>query len=214
MEWKRNKKRNQKIKEMRLNGFSIKDIALKLKCGKSTVSYHCKGIVPKTLDRINRNCRENTKRSAEGQKKFWGERRAQAASKAKTEWNRIYQDAEMMGFLGLYWGDGYKSSGKVGISNQDPDLVGFCWKILKNITKKVAVARITYYETHDPKLCERHWRKALGKHVEIRMQKNNDARSKNQTHSRCQYGRCQLEINDWELYTKIMTWLACWKARM
>jgi len=209
-EWKKNKDRNARIKELRANGMSVREIAKELNCSKSSVSYHCKGTT-------NNTRKTNNLPGSKKAKEIWENRIQDVCADARARWDELKSDPVFMGFLGIYWGEGNKASGSseigtgvVGITNNDHQLVLKVCDQLRTMTIKNLKADVIFYRNHNPVKCKKFWQDLLP-YVSISMRENTDIRSKIEWSGRCQNGRFQLKISDWRLYWRLITWINCWK---
>jgi len=221
-EWEKNKNRNEKIRELRRNGYSIPSIATQLQCSKSTVSLHCRGIqltksqkiVLKRNEDINRR---NLWKGNKSASKIWENKRNAAKQIARVEWMAAKNDPITMAFLGLYLGEGSKAhkgkTGVVGMTNNDPFVIKFFYEFIINKITNAPQAEIRCYKSHNKDECKKFWQNLLPK-ARIRICDVYDKRVKdlNQPHERCKHGACSLRIGDYKLWHKIMTWLECWKS--
>lgn len=211
MEWKKNKERNQKIKELRANGKSVREIAKTLCCSKSTVSYYCRG-----TDRLPQKYGGNGGLVVQQE---WQERIDEICDKARIDWLLLRLDPQFMGFLGIYWGEGFKAkskgrrTGTIGITNNDPMIVKAAVNYLQPLTNSTIGAIIIYYPSHNKQKCERFWKQLLPG-ITIKIQKNTDERSQTKWSDSCKWGRCRVRFSDFELFWRITTWIDCWRDEL
>ena len=212
-EWIKNKKRNEKIRKLREDGYSIKGIATKLGCCKSTVSYQCRGIEPKTRDRIEKAIKANRKNLRDTSTKRWDKLINEVKHEAKKEWKELRHDPNMVGFLGLYWGEGRKTNSSIGISNNNPDIIKICHSFFRTLepNKQFRIS-IIYYPSHKKSEVEKFWKELLDDdNIKWAIKKNTDKRGNSHYNERCPYGRCQLQFNNYKIFHRILTWIECWK---
>ena len=195
-----------KIKDLRLNGLSLNQIVDELNIGKSTASKYCKGLRPNNPNR--KGCNKHATLAA---KKKWKNRIDQVVLEAKNEWDSIKQRPDVMGFLGLYWGEGYKY-GSIGITNNDPDIIRIAFKFFRIFDPhKTIKITIIYYDSHNEEECYNFWKAIFDNNISIKIMKNTDVRSKSEFDIRCPHGRCMVRYNNWKIYHKIITWINCWR---
>lgn len=190
---------------------SINEISKALGIAKSTASIYCKGVKPNNPERLRRRMANN---AAAGSAAFANARnrhKSAIAEKAKRDWFIVKNCPGLMGFLGLYWGEGRKTGYGLGITNNDPSFFKVVTPtiiLLSPQTRKVAT--ITYYESHDKDECENFWNELFAQNVTVVMKENSDMRSKSQFNNRCPYGRCDLRFSDLALQISINIWVDKW----
>lgn len=194
-EWSKHRDRNNTIRCLRNDGWSIGRIADHLGCSKSVVSYHCKGT--KQTPRNGNNGSTN--------KVWWENRRNEVKTQATDEWTTVRKDSSMMLVLGLYWGEGSKNN-QLNITNNDPAIIKIVYDVLSKLTDKPIRAEIVYYGSHNVDDCWDFWAGLLPNAI-ITLRKNKDARSKIGWCDRCPKGRCRMSIGDYRLYWRLITWI-------
>jgi DNA-binding CsgD family transcriptional regulator len=193
----------EQIISLRMSGMSIKRISSELKCSKSTVSRYCRNLRPNNTQTKNELIK-SAKRAGEIFKKQWDEKKLLQRQQAEEEWMRRRCDYEFILFIGLYWGEGNKTNGQIRITNNDPGIIKIAMsQLLKLKSDAKLVATIKCYPDHDLKECNIFWRNLLPG-VRIDMRLNKDKRSGKR---RSPFGLCSLWMNDWKLYTKILSWI-------
>ena len=148
----------EKARALRHKGKSIRDIAHLLSANKSTVSNWCRDIAltDKQIDRLAQNQRSAALpallKASEARRRdrlLNVAKEALAGSKAVGKINK--RDLFLLG-LGLYWGEGYKSSnGELGFTNSDPGMIRafIVWaNRIYSIPKTALVLRVSINEDH------------------------------------------------------------------
>ena len=211
-EWNKNKKRNETIRQLRKDGYSIPSIAKMLKCSKSITSYHCKNVKPKTFDKINTAISLNSIIGAEGQKNKWKIKKLEVIKEAKDEWMDVRKNSDLMSFINLYWAEGDKSnkSCRVGVVNNDPGVIKCCLNHFKKLTNKKLHVIVRCYPDLDVEKCENFWNKITGLPIEIMVRKEIGKYRKPTS----KYGTCTVKFNDWPVRYKIMTWIKCFREEL
>jgi len=206
----------KKIIKLRQNGEPVKRIAKIVGCSSSTASKYCQDVNIDNIDRHNKICndtkRENALAASDVAREKWRQRRDEVKRAAKSEWNEIKSDPLMVAFLGLYAGEGKKTTSTIGISNNDPRIIRLSLKAIRKLDpNKTLSARVVYYESHNPDECMKFWREIFDENVKIKLVKNSDNRCQNlsEPHKRCTFGRCDLEYNKFRTYWRIMQWIDC-----
>jgi hypothetical protein len=159
---------------LRTQGLSIGEIAAKINAPKTTISYWCKNVnlSSAAIQHIAARRRSKTTASlltyAELQRAARHEREHAAQRNAQHDVGALSaRDIFMLG-LGLYWGEGYKTSnGECGFSNSDPAMLGVYIHFLHStfgVEKKDLIARISINETHQSRerSVSAFWVKKLG----------------------------------------------------
>lgn len=210
-EWKRNMKRNSRIRELRKKGYSIPEIARKLNISKSTTSLHCKNVTIENPERMKKRIKENGMNGCKAAKKKWDDKKTEIKKLAEKEWTLIRKDPEMMGFLGLYWGEGSKRNGKVEIVNNDYGVILAAIKIFERLCPdKNFEITVKYYPEQKPEQCRKFWEKILRKPIRLREKKWLGKTRRIYSIN----GLCTVRFSDWSTYTRIVTWLNLWKKEL
>jgi len=134
----KSEERNSAVK-LRQEGYSIKDIANKLRLSKSTVSVWCRGIELSQVQ-IQRLHDSMVKGSYVGRikgSKIQHEKRMMRIEEAE-KWsaNKISKLSErdlLLALIGLYWGEGSKKNRVLFINNSDPVMIKFIIKGFKKL---------------------------------------------------------------------------------
>lgn len=217
MEWIRNRTRNEEIRKLRRDGFSIRRISELLGVSKSTVSLHCKHITSDIisqqellLESRKRSNRALSDASLSNQRK-WDQKKAEVRALATIDWYTIRQNPNMMGFLGLYWGEGSKANHEVAIVNNDPGIIVAaigCFRQLCPGAKLRILIRV--YPDHDKREAESFWSSIL--RTDVRVIDKQWAGKLHRAHSR--RGLCTVRFSDWKTKIKIMTWIDLWRKEL
>ena len=207
----------KEIRNLRRNGEPIKRIASRLDCSPSTAKKYTNGlkIVNTTRYRniINQTKKNNAYKASKAAQTKWHQNRESVKQQARLEWSKTKQNPLLLALVALYAGEGYKGTAKyISISNNNPKIIKLAFKALRYLDPNVLItATITYYKSHNKKLCKDHWIQLFDSNVKIVMRKNTDSRSKDLVvpHPRCPYGRCDLRYSKFDTYWKIMQWIDC-----
>lgn len=214
-EWLKNRERNETIRQLRSEGFSIPAIAKRLNCSKSTVSYYSSKVKlnDKQLKQLKKNSANTTEFATKANQLAWQRKREAVQNQARKEWPKIKSDPKVMGFLGLYWGEGQKrvSSGhntSVSLVNTDPGIILVGLEFFREHASKTPVATVRYYKDNNPEELKTYWETLLGLDVQMspKTGTGNGGKQRHSTH-----GICTIRFGDWELWHKIMTWIGLWR---
>lgn len=217
MEWMRNRNRNEEIRKLRKDGFSINRISTILKVSKSTVSLHCKGVIPdvtrkqEQLQQAKRYSKQVLTKACQTNRLIWDQRKTVIRDQAIKEWVSIRQNPTMMGFLGLYWGEGTKTNDAISIVNNDPGIIVAsisCFKKLCPEAKLDIFVRV--YPDHNKEEAERFWVTIL--RTKVRILEKTWAGKLHRAYSR--RGICTVRFSDWKTRIKIMTWIDLWRKEL
>lgn len=115
-----------------------------------------------------------------------------------------------MAFLGLYWGEGFKESNHLGMTNGDPTLIKFVLDYLRSMTESRITITIRYYPDNNIKDLKELWSDLTSQHV--KMKPVTDKRSGKK--KKLKYGIAVIQVNDWILRAKVNAWLQCWKREI
>lgn len=198
----------EEIVRLRMSGLSIKQIAKMLGCSTATASKYSRGLRPNNPNRCGPEATANA--SAKNKEK-WDLRKEEIRTQAEKEWGRKRADADFMAFLGLYWGEGGKTSHHLALANGDPALFKFCFDYFGSMTNKSVVVTVRYYPDHDPNELSIFWASILG--ITVRMRPVLDRRI-GKRKGKMKYGIAVLQLSDWRLKKRIDTWLECWKKEI
>jgi len=214
MEWKKHVERNEKIRRLLTSGESISHIAGSLGLSKSTVFYYSKKYGYHHSETVkNRIKRASTiitdSAMVERHRKNWGMKRQQIIDEAIEKWKLIRTDPNIMSFLGIYWGEGNKRNGQVGVVNNDPGIVKFSYDFIKEMTKRPIDVIVRYYPEQNKISCKQYWEKLLGTEVKIK-----EKRWLGKKRRWSEFGIIYIRVSDWQLYIKIITWISLWRSEI
>lgn len=200
-EWIRHKQRNEQIRQLRVANHSIPYIARLLGISKATVSYHCRGISV-TIKRYTTD--SGTLANAAS----WERRKQEISNQAEAEWCNVKQDPKMMGFLGIYWGEGTKRSSSIGIVNNDPGIISIAVDVFRALSPNAKLdAVVRCYPDHDKLACEKYWSDLLL--LDVRVVDKKWAGSGTRHYST--WGLCSIRFSNWVVRAKILTWIRLWR---
>ena len=210
VEWDKNKIRNEKIKQLLSEGNSISSIAKNLKCSKSTVYYYAEKYGWWHNNKVTKNISNSCKAATTANKTKWNNKRSQVVEEAIKQWPKIKKDPRLMGFLGLYWGEGGKRNGVIQVVNNDPGIIKFCFNFIKeNVDNKIEVV-IRCYPEQDETEIQEYWSRLLKTEVKTKEKKWLGKKRKCWS----EYGICYARTSDWKFYLKIITWIGLWRAEI
>ena len=195
------------ILKLRLKGHSLNFIASKLDHPKSTVAYYCRG----TPIAIKKNSRELAKKASIVNQEKWSKIREEITQNAESRWDVIKLDNDFMAFMGIYWGEGYKTQrSTAGVKNNDSLLIKFCYDMFIKIWPDCNLrVRVECYPSHNLKRCENYWKKLLpNSHIQVTKL---EPKSNMKPCDRCLYGACSLKVHNMNIAISIMTWLKIWR---
>ena len=200
----------EEIEQLRKDGHSVKEIATIVGCSNTTSSRYCKGIKVENLQRLEERYQKSRGNLAKG-RVHWKTIKEDLSKLAAKQWPTVYKDPQMMLFLGLYLGEGYKHSTQVGVTNNDPIIIKLCYDVFRKLTDKKIAIEIICYSSNNKKESKKFWENLLQE--EVRIKENCDKRSQDlkKPHPKCKYGRCVVRFNDLQAHCKIMTWIDCLK---
>lgn len=152
----------EKVKKLRKQGLSYKEIQKLVPIAKSTVSNWCKNITltPKQKRLLNKKYDTQHKGAQANRLKRKREIK-KIRSLAKQEIKKLAQNPFGLAGLMLYWAEGSKTQ-YVGICNSDPNMIQFMMKWLREIGKVPEYKFKAYLNLHsgqDDKKTKRFWSK-------------------------------------------------------
>lgn len=212
-EWPKLRLRNKRIRDLLAAGESLCQVAKLVGCSKSTVSYYREyspGHSDETRQRISRAIIAANKVGNHSSTKRWRRLRLEAAAEAATEWETAKNDPILVGFLGMYWGEGYKRGHSIGIVNTDPGIIVAAQSVFARLTTAKVDAIVRHYPDQDPQRCKRFWESALSRGVTLMVKKSLGKYRKDA----CCNGICTLRFHDWRLRVKILTWINLWRREL
>jgi hypothetical protein len=196
-----------KIKELRLNNYSLNKICKETNLPKATVSKYIQGIKCNIVPDIesimkNRQAATNTfKLKMENEREL-------IVNNAIKEWKNVKNDKDLMILLIGFWGEGAKRTKfhriAFKICNSDPVFIKIIINIL--IKLKYDYKSLIYIYEGDKKEIKDIWLKMIP-NLNIKKVYLRPKRSKLQAFSKI--GTCHIESSS-ELWLKVMTWMKCW----
>jgi hypothetical protein len=207
--------RNELIKQMHVDGHTMKEIIDATGASKSVISYHRKGVPVRNTKRLERRLSQvkkshlkNLERANVASQERWENLRNDLEEKARDEWKSRRLDPAFLGFLGLYWGEGNKA-GYIGIVNNDPGVIKIAidWFLKLCPTAKLKL-KVRCNPDQNRMRARNFWSSALQRPVET-VPKN--WLGKKLVKSRAPYGLCTVSFSDWTTQVKILTWIDCWR---
>ena len=162
-----------KVRQLRLEGASINDIAQKLGLSKSTVSYWCKDIrlSPQQIEKL---VQRQLSASYKGRLKAVEKKRfnrlqeiEQLKWSGRKEIGKLNKREFLMAGLGIYWGEGYKSLTTAAITSSDLKIILFMLKWFKEtcqIPAKDLIFRVGLNASHKHRVqvVEKYWSEKTG----------------------------------------------------
>ncbi len=143
----------EEVRSLRKQGLSYKEIRVKIPIAKSTASDWCKDIqlTEEQITRLQQLKKTGSYRAGLIGSKVNQEKRAKEIRLikqiAKSQVPLLINEKLWLAGLMLYWAEGHKS-GKVGISNSDPDIIGFLLKWLRVYCKAADEKMKPYLNLH------------------------------------------------------------------
>lgn len=113
---------------LRKKGLSLKEIAEKLQCPKSTIRYWCRDITlsPKQLRRLYRKQQIGGILGAEKKRNERIRITADLFQQGLHDMGNLSQKEKLVAGAALYWAEGYrKGDGEFGFTNSDPNMIRF-----------------------------------------------------------------------------------------
>ena len=130
----------RQARKLRVRGYSLREIAQKINCPKSSISGWVQGIslTPKQVARLKKNqdqARAKAANHPNSPKQTWSRLRNEIIETAAHEIHKKYSQYELK-IVGtaLYWAEGYKiSKNMVNFSNSDPGMVTLMMQFFREI---------------------------------------------------------------------------------
>jgi hypothetical protein len=189
----------QEIERLRMSGSSLKSICKSLGLPKSTVASYT---------RLRPNNQLNSNAGGDAVRTYWDRKREEIVKAATSEWKVVRRDPRMMLFLGLYWGEGFKTQGTIGVTNNDPSIIKICFQVCKQRSpEKNIKVDVFCYPSHDKEHCRFFWNSVLNTEVNIKDAVEQRSEPLEDVHPRCLYGRCTFRYNHYEFFWRVMTWI-------
>lgn len=180
------KKDINKIRELRLKGYSLPEIKKVVNVGYGSIYRYIKDV--KILPQHHKTW--FGKRGGSIKRKILAEENAK--SKAKKLINSLTRREKLIFFSAIYWGEG--SKGDFGLSNTDPEMISILIKGLNelfNITESDLRISIRIYEDLERDKCLNFWSKITGVKVENFVSVNVLSGNKK---GKLSYGMCRVRI--------------------
>ncbi|HAH21746.1 MAG TPA: hypothetical protein DCL49_12715 [Candidatus Omnitrophica bacterium] len=161
-----------KARELRKQGLSVREIAAKIPCAKSSVSGWVKDIAltDKQIERLKSNQDRGRAKAANhpnSPKQVWLRIRNSIIESALKDIPRTYSP-EILKILGsaLYWAEGYKATrNTVNFSNSDPGMIALIMKFFREIcgVAETKFRGVVHIHPHlDKEKAEKFWSKTSG----------------------------------------------------
>lgn len=200
-------KTSDNIKELRLQGKSLKEISKELSLSKSNVSYHLNKmnlqipVAKKNLEyRAISALRASIQRSKNivAMKDLW-----------RLEAEELYAtyklDPSFTTFISLYWGEGAKrNSSSIRIANSDPCVIMCSAQWLEKLSGRCCNYKwLHIYEDQNKEELVEYWSKELNidtKDIKVHVKKSTKS-------VKTYKGTFYLGINDIKLFTKLLHWI-------
>lgn len=212
----------KKARNLRLQGFSVREIAQKIQCAKSSVSGWVRDI-PLTSEQIEHLKSNQDKGRAKAanhpnSSKFrWARIRQQIIDSAKKEVPQRCS-SENLRLIGaaLYWAEGYTASTHSFVfANSDADMIKLMMKFLTKIYKIPIYrlrGRVNIHPHLDIKEAEKYWSRISG--IPIKQFHNPllaVSKASKQKRKTLPYGTFRIVISDVVLCSKIKGWIEAMK---
>jgi len=161
----------EKAIELRKNGYSYKDILLKISVAKSTISSWLKDL-PITLEekkllkeRVDANISRGRIKSATVNRRNRLEKEKKSFEYAKKEFQELKNNSMFLVGIGLYWAEGSKRTSTFQFMNSDPSMINFmilwCKKFFSEIETYIFL-RLYLHKIFSNEGYERYWSKVTG----------------------------------------------------
>ncbi|MFA5270767.1 MAG: helix-turn-helix domain-containing protein [Candidatus Omnitrophota bacterium] len=205
-------------RRLRGNGWSVRSIANKIKCSKSTISNWVRDIplTDEQIEKLKSNQDRGRAKAANHRnapKQVWAKIRARAFESAQREIHRKHSlyALKIVG-AALYWGEGYKSGRcTVSFSNSDPGMIVLIMEFFRKICKvsEDKFRGALHIHPHlDVDKAKRYWSKISGIPIKQfhKSQISVSKASKNKKDS-LPFGTFSIYISDTLLRAKIDGWI-------
>lgn len=205
----------ERIKELRSQNKSYKQIVSALGISKGTVSYWLAGDsesqkIKKQLTLENlRTSKLRIQKIIDTNRKKWAALWSEAESSAKEEFEKLVKNPLFVAGISIYWGEGdSKIDNPVRISNTDPRMIAVYCEFLRTILKiseeKIKVGLILYPDLND-KICTSFWSKVT-KVIDGHFFKSQYIRGSHPT-KRLAHGICMVIVSNKYQKVKILKWI-------
>jgi len=218
--------RRKRALALRRQGLSYAAISRELGgIAKSTLSYYFNGDKDSSVlaKRLSAEARlANAKHLSRFNTERWKRHRQMRGERirvAATEIKSITQNERKILFLGLFWGEGNRTSkNSISISNTDPVLLRACVDFL-HLDCGVSIARfLPQIQIHEPELAApaaRYWSKEIGIPADqFRISIIASRPSGLEPRRKLLFGTCNLRVHDTVLRDQIQGWLHGLKCRV
>lgn len=149
-----------KIKNLRKEGNTVKDIAKQLQISSATSSFYCKGVIP-SYQKLEENLKskrlEISKKAGDASRKKSQDNRKNWFEKGINESLSILDSL----FVGCYWGEGCKTKRAFMFTNSDPEMIKLCFIWLKNNNIEQIKLSIQCHPEDDAKIIKNFWQDYL-----------------------------------------------------
>ena len=150
---------------LRLKGWSVRAIAYRIHCSRSSVSGWVRDIAltPTQIERLKSNQDKGRAKAANhpnSPKFYWARRRQEIMDDAEKDIPRRLT-IEKLKIIGsaLYWAEGFKAGRNLFVfANSDPDMIRIMFQFLAevcHVPKKKLRARVTIHPSHNIEIAER-----------------------------------------------------------
>ncbi len=211
-------KEKAKARALRMQGCSLREIAAKIKCAKSSISVWVRDIslTAEQIERLKSNQDKGRARAANhpnSPKQVWNSLREDIAEAATKEIFVKYSKYALK-IIGsaLYWAEGSKSSiNMVSFSNSDPKMIALMMKFFRNVCdvpEKKFRGAINIHPHLDKEKAVKFWAKISGIPAK-QFHKTQLAVSKASKHKRdtLPLGTFKVVISDVRLQSKVKGWI-------
>ncbi|MFC1808270.1 hypothetical protein ACFL0T_07915 [Candidatus Omnitrophota bacterium] len=134
--------KRKEARQLRKKGFSVREIAVKIECSKSSISQWVRGVdlTTQQIERLKSNQDKGRARAAQhpnSPKHKWARIRNQIIDKSAKDIPGSFSEFNLK-VLGaaLYWAEGYNASQNIfAFSNSNPDMIKIIMQFLRKICK-------------------------------------------------------------------------------
>jgi predicted transcriptional regulator len=165
-------KEKETAQNLRRKGKSIRSIAEELGVSRGSVSIWCREIElePEQVKKLSESQKMGSYigrlRGAETQKKKRLDEISQLFNEGKASIGKLTDNEFFIAGIALYWGEGFKTGHKFGISNSDPRMILFMidwFKKYGNISKSDIRCCVSVNEVHSNRIdeIEKYWSNLL-----------------------------------------------------
>ncbi|MEK7095365.1 MAG: hypothetical protein AAB895_03800 [Patescibacteria group bacterium] len=213
----------QKAVEMRSKGYSVKDISEELSVAKGSVSTWVRDITLTSQQKLNLKRRSHSPEVVEKRRqsrlKNESYKKSQIIDLASREIRKIDHESLKILGLGLYWGEGAKTSkGMARISNSDPFMIMMGMRFFREICKVEESrfrAHIHVHSTQIVKEAEKYWSEItkipLSQFFKTYAIKSKSSKNLRKT---LKYGTLDVGVGDTKLLLRILGWIEGLKKQL